>query len=156
MSIDPEVVGYIASGLVLLTFATTEMRLLRIIAILSNAAFISYGALDGIMPVLVLHTILLPLNVFRLGQIEIATRRWSLSRRCEIAEPSSGLRIGGSGVRPQRLEAIGDGRWMVILTARGMPRPLRLMVEIAPEIAETAAGTPAAEPRIAAMAAPDR
>ena len=38
-------IGYIASGLVLTTFWTNDLRRLRILAILSNIAFISYGAL---------------------------------------------------------------------------------------------------------------
>ena len=64
-----DIVGYIASGLVLLTFTTKEMRSLRIMAILSNLAFIAYGLLDEILPVLALHVILFPLNVFRLAQL---------------------------------------------------------------------------------------
>jgi hypothetical protein len=67
-----DIVGYIASGLVLLTFTTKEMRSLRIMAILSNLAFIAYGLLDEILPVLALHVILFPLNVYRLAQLEIA------------------------------------------------------------------------------------
>src|SRR3974377_732519 len=67
-----DIVGYIASGFVLLTFMTKEMRLLRIMAILSNLAFIAYGLLDEILPVLALHVVLLPLNVFRLSQLELS------------------------------------------------------------------------------------
>ena len=67
-----DIVGYIASGLVLLTFTTKEMRPLRIMAILSNLAFITYGLLDAILPVLALHIVLLPLSVFRLNQLELA------------------------------------------------------------------------------------
>src|SRR5262249_37786155 len=44
-------------------------------AILSNLAFIAYGLLDEILPVLALHLILFPLNVFRLAQLEIAKAR---------------------------------------------------------------------------------
>jgi hypothetical protein len=60
------IIGYIASGLVLTTFWTNDMRRLRILAILSNIAFISYGALVGLPPVLGLHLLLLPLNTVRL------------------------------------------------------------------------------------------
>ena len=42
--------GYVASTLVLVTFMTKHMRLLRVVAILSNLAFISYGALLGYLP----------------------------------------------------------------------------------------------------------
>lgn len=41
---------------------------LRIVAICSNVAFIFYGALGGIYPVLILHCLLLPLNIWRISQ----------------------------------------------------------------------------------------
>lgn len=154
MHLDHEVIGYAASGLVLLTFATKRMRPLRIVAILSNFAFISYGAIDGIIPVLGLHMILLPLNIFRLVQIEIATRRDSAARGCEIGEPyPPDLHISGDGVTTQRVESVSDGRWIVTLTASGRRHPLRLMIELAPELFETAAGVPSIQPPLAVMAA---
>ena len=60
------VIGYIASGLVLTTFWTNDLRRLRILAILSNIGFISYGALVWLPPVLGLQLLLLPLNAVRL------------------------------------------------------------------------------------------
>lgn len=154
MHLDHEVIGYAASGLVLLTFATKRMRPLRIVAILSNFAFISYGAIDGIIPVLGLHMILLPLNIFRLAQIEAATRRKAAAQgRDEIEEPLPGLRINGDGVTTQRVESVSDGRWIVTLTASGRRHPLRLMIELAPELFETAAGVPSIQPPLAVMAA---
>jgi hypothetical protein len=62
--------GYLASALVLLTFMSKDMRLLRIIAIFSNIAFITYGLLDWLPPVLILHTLLLPLNIVRLIELQ--------------------------------------------------------------------------------------
>ncbi len=61
--------GYVASALVLATFTTNDMRLLRVVGICSNIAFIIYGSLGGLAPVLVLHLLLLPLNVVRLLQL---------------------------------------------------------------------------------------
>ena len=69
MSTATTIVGYTASGLVLMTFAMADVRRLRVIAILSNIAFIAYGALDWLPPVLGLHLLLLPLNVFRLIEL---------------------------------------------------------------------------------------
>lgn len=153
MHLGHEAVGYAASGLVLLTFATKRMRPLRIIAILSNFAFISYGAIDGIIPVLGLHLILLPLNVFRLAQIEIALRRDAVRDR-EIGEPDmSGLRVNGDGVTTQHIEPVGDGRWIVTLAASGGRHPLRLMVELAPELFGAAVGVPSIQPPVAVIAA---
>ena len=61
--------GYIASALVLCTFCTKTMMPLRIIALGSNVAFISYGFLLHLYPVLILHAVLLPLNTWRLTEI---------------------------------------------------------------------------------------
>lgn len=65
---DYEPLGYIASSLVLTTFWMRRMMPLRAIALASNVAFIAYGLLAGIMPVLLLHALLLPLNLFRMVQ----------------------------------------------------------------------------------------
>jgi CRP/FNR family transcriptional regulator, cyclic AMP receptor protein len=62
--------GFLASGLVLMTFMMKDMRNLRVIAILSNVAFITYGALDWLPPIICLHMLLLPLNIFRLNEID--------------------------------------------------------------------------------------
>ena len=64
-----EIAGFIASGLVLLTFAMRDMRLLRAVAILSNVAFIIYGGMNWLRPVLALHLALLPLNILRLTEL---------------------------------------------------------------------------------------
>ena len=61
--------GYVASALVLATFMTNDMKLLRIVGIFSNLAFITYGGLGGLAPVLLLHLLLLPVNTLRLLQL---------------------------------------------------------------------------------------
>ncbi len=70
-----EPVGYLASLLVLATFWMRGMVPLRAVAIASNLAFIAYAALVGIDPVLLLHALLLPTNVYRLAQEVRAGRR---------------------------------------------------------------------------------
>ena len=62
-----EGVGYVASALVLATFCMHGMVPLRCMAIASNVAFIAYGVLAELAPVLVLHLLLLPVNVLRLA-----------------------------------------------------------------------------------------
>jgi hypothetical protein len=64
-----ELVGYLACALVFATFCTTAMPALRLVAIASNVAFIVYGQLEGLMPIVLLHAGLLPLNVWRLHQV---------------------------------------------------------------------------------------
>jgi len=63
-----ELIGYLASLLVLMTFCMSGMVALRAVAIASNIAFIAYGALAGISPVLLLHVVLLPVNMLRLAE----------------------------------------------------------------------------------------
>jgi hypothetical protein len=72
-----DLVGYMASSLVFLTFTTSSMRALRMMAIASNISFIGYAALAGLTPILVLHGLLLPLNLFRLYQIERQAQPYS-------------------------------------------------------------------------------
>ncbi len=63
-----EVAGYVASVLVFMTFYMKTMTPLRIVAIASNVAFIVYAYIEGLLPVLIHHSCLLPLNVVRLRQ----------------------------------------------------------------------------------------
>ena len=63
-----DLVGYLASGLVLCTFCMRAMVPLRLMAIGSNIGFILYGHLAEIEPVLLLHLLLLPMNLWRLGE----------------------------------------------------------------------------------------
>jgi hypothetical protein len=63
---DRSAIGFIASGLVLATFGMKDMVNLRVVAICSNMAFIMYGFVLDLPPVLILHVMLLPLNGWRL------------------------------------------------------------------------------------------
>ncbi len=63
-----EVLGYAASAAVLATFCMSTMIPLRILAIISNVLFCSYGYFDHLYPVLILHAVLLPVNLWRLLQ----------------------------------------------------------------------------------------
>jgi CRP-like cAMP-binding protein len=64
-----ELFGYAASLLVFVAFYMRGMVPLRVVAIASNIAFITYAWIDGLMPILVLHGALLPLNLLRLLQL---------------------------------------------------------------------------------------
>ena len=64
-----QLVGYAASVLVFSTFYMKTMIPLRCVAIASNLAFLTYGYFAGLYPVFLLHTVLLPLNGFRLHQM---------------------------------------------------------------------------------------
>ena len=64
-----DAIGFAAAGLVLATFCMRSMRALRWVAIASNLAFIAYGYLGSLAPVLLLHLLLLPINACRLAQL---------------------------------------------------------------------------------------
>lgn len=64
-----DVLGWAAAGLVLLSFSLKTMVALRVAAIASNVAFFSYGLMAGLVPVVVLHGLLMPLNLWRLHQM---------------------------------------------------------------------------------------
>ena len=64
---EHDMLGYLASSLVLTTFWMRSMFGLRLVAIASDFAFIAYGASAGIHPVLLPHLTLLPLNISRIA-----------------------------------------------------------------------------------------
>ena len=69
-----QLVGYTASLLVFSTFYMKSMIPLRCVAIASNVAFLTYGYFSDLHPVFLLHTVLLPLNLFRLHQMRKLAR----------------------------------------------------------------------------------
>ena len=64
-----DALGYVAAGLVFATFCAQRMALLRALAIASNVAFIGYGFLDALWPILILHSAMLPINIRRYRQL---------------------------------------------------------------------------------------
>jgi CRP/FNR family transcriptional regulator, cyclic AMP receptor protein len=63
-----DAIGYLAGFLLVLTFFMRRMVPLRIVAICSSVAWLVYGALGGLYPIIILHIVLLPLNIYRLWQ----------------------------------------------------------------------------------------
>jgi hypothetical protein len=64
-----QLLGYAASFCVFATFCMKGMLPLRIVALGSNVLFGLYGFFGDVYPVLFLHVLLLPINIFRLVQI---------------------------------------------------------------------------------------
>jgi hypothetical protein len=60
--------GFLASCLVVLAFCMRDVIPLRLVALASNVAFLSYGIGLGLVPVWLLHAILMPINGWRLWQ----------------------------------------------------------------------------------------
>jgi CRP/FNR family transcriptional regulator, cyclic AMP receptor protein len=63
------IIGFIAAGLVIATLSMRTMIPLRVVGIASNVAFFTYGILFGSYPTVMLHTILLPINIYRLREM---------------------------------------------------------------------------------------
>jgi hypothetical protein len=63
-----DILGWAAAALMVATFSCREARLLRPLAAATNIAFIGYGLMAGLAPVLALHLLLLPINLWRWAQ----------------------------------------------------------------------------------------
>jgi hypothetical protein len=65
-----DIVGYCAALAVLGSFCMSTIVPLRVLAIVSNVLFGLYGLLAHLYPVFFLHSILLPVNVFKLVRMQ--------------------------------------------------------------------------------------
>ncbi|KTD64962.1 hypothetical protein [Legionella shakespearei] len=79
-----DLVGYIASSLVFATFYVKRILTLRLIAIGSNIAFILYAFECHLHPIFILHSLLLPLNLYRILELKRNEQSYSLFRRVDL------------------------------------------------------------------------
>jgi CRP/FNR family cyclic AMP-dependent transcriptional regulator len=82
------ILGYLASASVLATFCMSTMIPLRILGLLSNLLFCTFGALAHIYPIMILHLILLPVNTVRLIQIRRLVQGVAQSQSGELSVKS--------------------------------------------------------------------
>jgi hypothetical protein len=81
-----QLIGYVASGLVLTTFCFSNPIRLRLFALASNIAFIAYGCFGEVYPVMLLHIVLVPINLFHLARLlQTSERMAMLMARCRYA-----------------------------------------------------------------------
>jgi len=83
-----ELSGYVASLLVFTAFYMKTMIPLRVVAILSNVAFILYAIGGRLYPVLILHALLLPLNCIRLRQMQGLVSKINQAAHAELSTES--------------------------------------------------------------------
>ncbi len=57
--------GWLAAALMVATFGCREARWMRPLAVATNLAFIGYSLTAALAPVLALHALLLPINLWR-------------------------------------------------------------------------------------------
>lgn len=128
-----EILGYLASGAVFMTFWMKTMVPLRTLAIASNVLFFCYGLYDGLTPILVLHGCLLPLNSVRLYQAISLSRK--IRRLAHAAfDPKALLpfmeqrRFARGSVLFQR----GDAAHEIYYLAEGRAHVVELGIDIEP------------------------
>jgi hypothetical protein len=80
-----EMAGYIASALVFATFCMKTMIPLRIAAIVSNMVFIVYAFFGGLYPIFILHSVLLPMNIWRMIQMHRLVRRVETAAKGDLS-----------------------------------------------------------------------
>ena len=104
----PDLLGYAAAGLVLITFLAQSITTLRALAMASNLMFIVYALVAWLPPVLVLHILLLPLNAWRLWQAHRTPPRprERLEPHLVLHAPTlASFRAGSAPVAPPRRHA---------------------------------------------------
>jgi hypothetical protein len=78
------------------------MASLRVLAIVSNVAFIGYAFLDGLWPILLLHSAMLPMNIQRYRQ--------SVRGNCHTTTADGGLPVPSRSTLPRYLITVALGR----------------------------------------------
>lgn len=115
-----DVLGYAASAAVLATFCMSTMIPLRILALISNVLFMTYGYVDHLYPVFILHAILLPVNALRLIQFQRLVRDMRDAHREDLSVQSllpymarrkfsAGETLVHKGAKADRLYYLVDG-----------------------------------------------
>ncbi len=64
-----DVIGYAGTGLTVLSYSMRRMLPLRIAAVSSSVAFLTYASFTGAGPLIVMEMILLPINGYRLLEL---------------------------------------------------------------------------------------
>jgi CRP/FNR family transcriptional regulator, cyclic AMP receptor protein len=82
-----EVLGYVGGLLVFSTFYLKTMIRLRLVAIASNVVYVAYALMGHMVPILVLHILLLPLNIWRLVEVKRLIRKVRASAQTGMAAP---------------------------------------------------------------------
>lgn len=64
-----EAFGYAGTAFTILAYSMRRLMPLRIVAILSSAAFLVYAGLIGSAPLMLMEAVLLPINTWRLVEL---------------------------------------------------------------------------------------
>jgi hypothetical protein len=80
-----ELLGYAGAALTFGTYSMRRMIPLRVTGLCANCTFIVYAALAPVYPQLVLHSVLLPINLWRLIEMQRLTRRVATSAKGNLS-----------------------------------------------------------------------
>ena len=126
-----EIIGYLASALVFATFYMKTITPLRAVAVASNVAFISYGYLGGMTPILILHAALLPLNLWRLQQSLHLVKKVRLSMAGDLSvDWMTPYMTSRSFAVGETIFRRGDLARELLLITAGTVRLIELKVEV--------------------------
>jgi hypothetical protein len=121
-----DVLGYAASCAVLATFLMRTMAPLRLVAIVSNVLFLSYGYVQDIYPVFFLHVILLPINTWRFFALQFGEHSPRQALRSAYASS-----IGSRSFAPWFAAGLLAGLIgpLTLLTASAEPARVRVLAD---------------------------
>jgi hypothetical protein len=101
---EMELAAWVASTLVFTSFFMKTMIPLRLVAIASNVAFIAfallgmrYGIFEKVLPILVLHSMLLPLNLLRVREATLDKMGLHEGTACKETESRDRCRRRAAG-----------------------------------------------------------
>jgi hypothetical protein len=102
LSLQPvDALGLAAALCMLLAFACSNIIVLRLVSMSASVFFILYALAAGLLPILLLHGVLFPLNAIRLVKC---------MRRGASAPGDPGLKYGSQGERLCRTAGAGSIR----------------------------------------------
>lgn len=92
-----DALGVAAGVAVIATFYSVAPLKARLLALLSNVLFLAYAIFAGLWPVILLHGLLLPINLYRLrGLVPTRAAGHSTTTGGGGTAPVSVLRLGGA------------------------------------------------------------
>lgn len=122
-----EIVGYVASALIVLSLAMTSVVRLRLISLVGSLTFVTYGVLIGAVPIILSNAIIAGLNVWflsrefgpkrELGAVQIAPdapflHEFVTTNRADITATQPGF------------TDVPDDAFVLMLTRKGQPAGL--------------------------------
>ena len=117
---NADTLGWVAAALMVATFCCRQARLLRPLAVATNVAFVGYGVMASLPPVLVLHLLLLPINLWRCIQV------YGVGAKALSEAADRGPRLLGTIALASQPLRSGCGRGVDAASIAPLPPPMSL------------------------------